>query len=103
MGGGAKLEEEGGVCRARMSEAGLSFETATRRTGRWGGGREWRVEVMRVWIVVILARRVEARWGEMGIISVGAEGGASSAVGESVIIGMGWEGFQCAAERDLRV
>ena len=55
-----------------MSEAGLSFETATTR----GEGREcfWAADVMRVRMEERFAVRSEARWGEMGIfMSVGEE------------------------------
>lgn len=51
-----------------MSLAGLSLETATRRGGRedeWG-----RAEEMRVRIEARLVERVEAREGEIGILSV---------------------------------
>lgn len=51
-----------------MSLAGLSLETATRR----GGGEDgWgRAEEMRVRMEARLVERVEAREGEMGIVSI---------------------------------
>lgn len=51
----------------RISLAGLSLETATRRGGVWEG--VGRAEEMRVRTEVKLVERVEARVGDMGIAS----------------------------------
>lgn len=76
----------GGLCRARMSEAGLSLETATRRMGLVGVG-EW-IAALLIWAVT--AERFEMSAEVRAGVAAMLEGVLVSGVGVVIAFWLWW-------------